>query len=181
MEPEKKKKRLEDEYLIIDEQEEEARAREEEEQRVYEELSIMQDDQRAELKAQMFKYISRRALIALVVCLGIFSMTSRNNPLGAGSLALAFLIIAVGILIVGAIALNKWTQVTQELRDGVVNYVEGGIALDIVGGNTYRLSVGDQTFVIPKKLFLSLSDHQFYRVYYAPRSRFVLGAEPLSS
>jgi hypothetical protein len=188
MEPEKKKKRLEDEYElegyeIIDERAELAKVRKQAERQTRKELRTMTDDQRAELKSQAFQHIAlwgvaSAAMLSFLLIFAFFpDIPSRGELLLIG-------LVSVGTsMLFGGLAFNKWTQVAQDLREGEVNYAEGTITLDIRSSRRsnsgYKLSVGRHTFDISKKLFLSLSNHQPYRVYYSPRSRFVLGAEPL--
>ncbi|MFN8371645.1 MAG: hypothetical protein U0694_02035 [Anaerolineae bacterium] len=182
MQPEKRK-RVEDEFVIIDEQEEMRRAAKEAEQRARLELQTMTYSQHETLKSQRSKIVGQWAL---AVGLSVFFMLLMSGSLSSqrdGSMIFFWLIIGGFGLFSGIVGLMKWGQFNADLERGKVEYVEDIIALDVQGGGrsgpTYKLRVGYETFTISREMFLSLSNHQPYRVFYAPQSRVVVGAEPL--
>jgi hypothetical protein len=181
MEPEKRK-RLEDEFMIIDEDEELQQAEKQKRVPVERKSHEMTPKQRASLMSQAKKAIGQW-LLGAGVAFVFFILTAISSAGGAGGGGLVALVIGLCLAFILGIAGYKWNQADSDLRSGRVEYREGVISLDVLGGGqggaTYKVSIEGETFMISKELFLSLSNHQPYRVYYAPKSRFILGIEPV--
>jgi hypothetical protein len=181
MEPEKRK-RLEDEFVIIDE---DAELRKEGKQKripVERELHVMTRAQQESLRSQAKKAISQWLIGAGIAFLFVI-VTAVSSAGGAGSGGLVALVVAGFLAFTLGIAGYIWSKADSDLRGKRVEYREGVISLDVQGGGqggaSYKVSIEGETFMISKELFLSLSNHQPYRIYFAPKSRYILGTEPL--
>jgi hypothetical protein len=65
-----------------------------------------------------------------------------------------------------------------DLAAGQVQMAAGRVQLLDVGRGNYRLEVGKQSFSVSKKLYGTLVNERYYRVYYTPRLKTILSAEP---
>jgi hypothetical protein len=181
MEPEKRK-RLEDEFVIIDEEAELCKGAKQKQLSVERTLHEMTHAQQESLRAQAKKTISQW-LLGAGVAFVFFILTAVSSAGGAGGGGLVALVIAGFLAFILGIAGYTWNKADSDLRGKRVEYREGDISLDVQGGGQggaiYKLNIEGETFMISKELFLSLSNHQPYRIYFAPKSRYVLGTEPL--
>ncbi|MFN8371646.1 MAG: hypothetical protein U0694_02040 [Anaerolineae bacterium] len=168
MEPEKRK-RVEDEFIIIDEQEELRKVTAQAELKAEESLNQMTDVQLTELRSQRASqwYIAL-SIAALIVAVIIFLWTP--DPLGL-TRAIAWLLVVVSVIVMGY-GLLKRSQIDSDLRSSRIDYLEGIISLHNRRAPHQHLflSIAGDTFEITESMFLSLSNHQPYRVFYAPQS-----------
>jgi hypothetical protein len=79
--------------------------------------------------------------------------------------------------------LQRTYHLWRDYTDGIMRSVDTTIQLDIIEsvrhGVKYKLQAGDFLFSIEKDEFLRLSQGQFYRIYYSPRSKIYFDADPL--
>ena len=118
------------------------------------------------------------------------------SAFAVGSLSLLLIVLPrngvewlLGLFIFGFVTFSAFTALYKrhllslDLHADKLASLEGEITLDVLtnnrGGVGYRLQVEGLEFAISKETFLSLSNHQSYRVYYAPHSKIYFDAEPL--
>jgi len=101
-----------------------------------------------------------------------------SSPVLSWAITIAFAIGALGYL---GSAFSRWQTIKAELRDGVVQSVEGSVALEkkMRGGGFRRLRIGDIIFDISRAESLAFVDAGQYRVYHTPRSKILMSAEAL--
>jgi hypothetical protein len=117
-------------------------------------------------------------VVAVVITSYTMNVLAQSNTDPFSNAARYFGILVGGMLLLGA-ALT-WQKHSQDIRDGRVSEITGPIHLKIATGRSTNcsLSIGGQRFAVLPKVILALRDGEPYRVYYAPRSKIFLAAEP---
>jgi len=131
----------------------------------------------------------------------------REDVLMAGGFGLFFLIGLIAILPGGALvpcvggtvilglltalaaglAVRKWIAIRSDVDDGAVMALEGPARHRAVGGMVgrygavYQLVIQETRFELPKDTLSIFREDATYRIYYAPRSKIILSAEPLQA
>jgi hypothetical protein len=148
--------------------------------------------ERQQARLQRARWTAVGWLIAIYGTMPLLAAPLLEQAVGAaaGARSLASVSLPVNLLLFSLpfIALrvmnHRLQQLAQDLREGRVEAAEGCIALDSEQPlrRVYRAAVTIRQ--IPLALHPRVARHfdpeQAYRVYYAPRSRILLGAEPLS-
>lgn len=124
-----------------------------------------------------------RALFATTLAFGcIFTCLTFSQYLPAATVLVFVPLILVVIFAVYEETKGGWQHPTADLRERAAASVQGLVILDIVETRptTYRLSIGGLSFDVDKATFNAFKNRDLYNVYYAPHSRTLLSAEPLS-
>ncbi len=114
---------------------------------------------------------------AVGVAVGARSLASPSLPVNILLFSLPFIALRV---------MNRRLQhLARDLCEGRVEVAEGPVALDPEQPlrRAYRaaMTVHQTPLAVHPRLAQHFEPHRHYRVYYAPRSRILLAAEPLSS
>ena len=84
-------------------------------------------------------------------------------------------------------AWQQWGRAGSDLQEGTVTTIEGVVAHDLrlgvgmVPQLQYGIRVGEQTFVLPKKVFFQFANGHPYRLTITPHAHVLLGAVPLAA
>jgi hypothetical protein len=109
--------------------------------------------------------------IALAALLSVYRGDGWATPVAVWLIATPILVY-IGV---------KARAYSLDLHADEVEMVEGLIALDIINrgknGVAYILDIEDLSFNIRKTVFLAFKNGDPYRLYYAPHSKLLLGAE----
>ncbi len=116
--------------------------------------------------------------IILIVCMTLLWILA---SLGGGSIP-ALICLLVDVFLI-ALVIWRWNFFNQDMREARAASYTGPISLDIQGVNAgrarYLVSFGDEKLEISKEQLLALQNGSTYTVYFAPRTKIFLGADPL--
>jgi len=114
----------------------------------------------------------------VLVVVGLFFLTQK--PLDSLALTVGF---GCGAVMLGLSTpiLSKWQKIGLDLRKGIVHSVEGQVSLNIQsifrGGTIMSLSINRVNFRIRKEVLFAFQNHEYYKLYYVPRSKVLVSAE----
>lgn len=109
-------------------------------------------------------------ILVLIIANALRMHTEPNLPL------LAIFLLAASLY---PIYIVRQTRATHaDLAAGHVPMAAGRINLLDVGRGNYRLEVGNQSFNVSRQVYATLVDERYYRIYYTPRLKTILAAEP---
>lgn len=80
----------------------------------------------------------------------------------------------------------RWLQTNRELRMGFVATLEGRVQTEVsfsvglIQIAKYRIRINEHIFRVSKPIFFQFKNREYYRVYYAPASKTLLGAVQLA-
>jgi hypothetical protein len=174
MQPEKRRLKLEEDFIIGDEEAELQRT-------VALDRHRMTPRQRSELKSQIMPTLIVLSLWVLVasfplaaLLIGRFRPHLHDPVVGMIALALG----AFYLLTTGSVIYIMWAFYA-DVRQGIVKHIEGQAHIKTILRRNHELWIGQQSFRLPRTLRSGVKDREHYRVYYTPRSKKLVGIEPL--
>jgi hypothetical protein len=88
----------------------------------------------------------------------------------------------LGTLLVGVDLIRRWSPVKQDLAEGSIRSASGVVVLLPVQPQAKigKLAIGGEIFKLDMDGYLRFKHLDTYTIYYAPRSKVILSAEPMT-
>jgi hypothetical protein len=139
---------------------------------------MLSKGQRAKLRRALLREaILYGALEVLLVGLVALLIANAIRQRTEGSLIFLALFLLAALIYPIYIA-RQYRATRADLDAGKVQMVAGRVQLLDVGRGNYRLEVGNRSFNLNKKVYSTLVNERHYRIYYTPRLKTILSAEP---
>lgn len=123
----------------------------------------------------------RGVMAGLTICL-VFFMVFVLVGLAIGIAGLSWLADAMGVLIAipAMILMIRIQPLSEDLRDATVESLSGPVTMISNTWSTrFTLRIKNQVFDIEREAYWCFREQDHYTIYYTPRSRIILSAEPL--
>jgi hypothetical protein len=119
----------------------------------------------------------------IFVPLGLIGLLALDNFTNTGVFLLFLLVAFVTSLTPFGIILymgySEWKVIKAELKEGRVKAKKGKVILHPVGGGQCPITIGRSRFKLHYQAYLRFRHLDPYIIYYTPKSRIILSAEPM--
>jgi hypothetical protein len=140
----------------------------------------LSEAQRARLQRSLLReavlYGVAEAVIVVILLIAISATLQESEDVPA--------IILLGLALLSSIypiyMVVRYRATRAELTAGMVERATGRVSMDKREGGIYRMEIGSRSFAIRKTVREAFEDGGQYHVYYAPRTKTILSAEPLA-
>lgn len=140
----------------------------------------MTDAHRHRLKNMRLRFVIWH-LLQFAFIAGAFLLVGSIKPVPLIGIILSTLLVLLIGIAVGGLIVIRWQEITEDLRDGQIESLQGPISLYVSGGfrrsGEYRLYINNHSFEISGSLYRKLTEGQTYRVVYSLPNKFVLETE----